>query len=274
MDDIQDSAFVRPAGLAWSTPSQMVRFAEFLMDGDPAVLDDALRQQMVAEHVNTHFYVDEIQYGYGVFVDRGVYIEPNDYHVMDVYEHGGNTLCFTSILYALPERDFAISILSSGRGTDFSHSLDTAITTLVDLPAPTAAPDFPWDPAGLDDHVGSYMDAYNVGEMIITRQGDTLHIEMPLLDQLGYNVVSAMQPVSTDIWMATIDGAGFDLTFLGDGPGGASLYARNRAFVATRVDERGIAPPEATEAQRKRIDRALAGSPLGPLPVRLEDHHR
>lgn len=272
MDEIQDSAFVRPAGLAWSTPSQMVRFAEFLMEGNPAVLDDALRQKMVAEHVNTHYYVDEIHYGYGVFIDGGVLVPPNDYHVTPVYEHGGNTLAFTSILYALPEYDFVISILSSGYATDFTHSLDTAITTLLDLPNPGSAPDFPWDPDGLDKHVGTYLDEYNVGEMIVTRQGDTLYVEMPLLEQYGYTVQAQMDHVSTDIWIVTIDGDGVDLTFLGETPGGSSEYARNRAFVTTRSDGRG-AEAELSEERWERIERALEEARLAPSPLRLEHRH-
>ncbi len=274
MDEIQDAAWLRPAGLAWSTPSQMVRFAGFLIDGNPAVLDDGLRQQMVSEQVDTEFYADEIHYGYGVFVDRGIYVEPADYYAMPIYEHGGNTLAFSSILYAVPDHDFAISILSSGRATDFTHTLDVAVTTLLDLPSPTAPPEFPWDPAGLDDHVGTYLDPFNVGEMIVTRQGDTLYVELPLLDQLGYAYTTQMDPVSTDIWYVTIDGYPYDLTFRGASPGGSSQYASNRMFVATRSDGR-VAPQAVTATQAERLERMLQRARLDPLPPpRSQDHHR
>jgi hypothetical protein len=43
---------------------------------------------------------------------------------------------------------------------------------------------------------------------------------MPLLDSLGFVVEPNLLPIGTDLWMVTIDGGHYDLTFIRD-PGGA-----------------------------------------------------
>ncbi len=247
-EDEQDAAFVRPAGLVWSTPSQMVRFAEFLMHGDEGVLGAAMHDELVAEQVNTLSYEDVLSYGYGVFLWDGYLTMGGDYYPTPVYEHGGNTMTMTSILYALPEYDFAISILSNGYGTAFYGALDAAVTTLLDLGDPVPAPEYSWDPDRLDLHVGDYMDLYNVGEIIISRNGDALQIEMPLLEQYGYTVQPDLIPVSSDIHYAIIDGSYVDLTFVAEIEGEPSTYVKNRSFVGTRVaeGERDAAGPART----------------------------
>jgi CubicO group peptidase (beta-lactamase class C family) len=263
MDDIDDAAWVRPAGLAWSTPSQMVRFGDFLMHGDDGVLDDGLRAEMVAEQVNTLWYMDEMHYGYGVFVDRGMPDSLGRYQVTPVCEHGGNTLSFTSILYALPEYDVAVSILSSGYGTSFHGTLEAALNAGIDLPEPVEAPEYEFDPDRLDDHVGTYLDPYNVGEIVISREGDELRIEMPDLVGYGYDVDPALVTVSSDLFYVDIDGGLYDLTFIPADEGGASTYLRNRSFVGIRADAE---PPPAIRGvvDRVSIDRALAPPILSP----------
>ena len=263
MDEVDDAAWVRPAGLAWSTPSQMVRFADFLMHGDGDVLDDDLRLEMVSEQVNTLWYMDEIHYGYGVFVDRGVMDSSGGYHVTPVCEHGGNTLSFTSILYALPEYDVAISILSSAYGTGFYETLEAALQAVAEMGDADQPPEFTIDPDRFDDHVGTYLDAYNVGEILITREGDDLFIEMPDLDSYGYDVDPQLVTISTDIFWVGIDGSYYDLTFIPAVEGEPSTYLRNRSFVGIRVGDEPVLGTRAP-VDRAAIERALAPSPLSP----------
>jgi len=264
MDEVDDAAWARPAGLAWSTPSQMVRFADFLMHGNTDVLGDELRLQMVDEQVNTLWYMDEIHYGFGVFVDRGVMDEAGGYYVTPVYEHGGNTLSFTSILYALPEHDVAISILSSAYATGFYDTLEAALQAAADLGEPGEAPEYTIDTDRFDDHVGSYLDPYNVGEILITRDGDTLLVEMPVLDSHGYDVAPELVPVGSDLFYVLIDGYYYDLTFIPEEVAGPSIYVRNRSFVGTRAEAAPALCP-AAPIERASIERALAPSPLSPL---------
>lgn len=230
LDETWESAFVRPAGLVWSTPSDQMRLAEFLVDGDDGVLGDELRQQVSAAQVPMYPDVPG-DYGYGLMVGRGLSLH-DGWHDVLVWSHGGNTRTHSSTFYVLPEQRFAISILSNGLGDDFTLSVAAAFESLVDLPGPTEGPSAPFDPDGLDALVGSYFDDFNAGELILSREGDALRVDAPLLDELGIPYVHEMTPLSTRVWMVNVQGTDLDFAFI-DGPDGET-YFRNRALVAIR----------------------------------------
>jgi len=147
----------------------------------------------------------------------------------------------------LPEHDVAVSILSSGFGTDFSGTLREAIEAVVDLGAPVDAPTFEIDYARFDDHVGSYTDRA-WGDMDVWRDGDQLLIEMPLIANAGYAVYPTLDPVSSDTFVFYLDGGAYDLTFLAEGDG-PSQWIRNRSFVGIR-----------------QVDSVMLGVPPRPFP--------
>jgi CubicO group peptidase (beta-lactamase class C family) len=276
MAEMSDSAWVRPAGLTWTTPTQMMSWASFVMHGNPAVLSDELRQEITKEQVDTLYLSGNQHYGYGMFVMRGYLTAGHSFYPTPVWEHGGNTLSFTNILTILPEKDFAIAICSSAYATDFQGALDAAVTTLVDLPAPTAGPKYVIDPSTFDRHVGTYEDPYNVGEVVITRQGDDLYVSAPTAEKAGYTVEPKLKAVSSEIFLMTLAGQTLDLTFIPATPGGPSMYIRNRAFVTTRVPDApdggagdGGAPAAKAEVPieetRARIARALIEAKMQPL---------
>jgi CubicO group peptidase (beta-lactamase class C family) len=267
MADVPDPGWARPAGLAWTTPTQMMAWAGFLMDGDPAVLSDDLRAEITTAQVDTLYGAGSMAYGYGEFVETGYWALDGSWYETPVWEHGGNTLSFTNIFYVLPEHDFAVAICSSAYSTDFSHALDVAITTLVDLPEPSAPPEYEIDPAQFDRHVGTYDDPYNVGEMIVAREGDALLVEMPVLELYGLDVAPELTPVSSEIFILYIDGYGYDLTFVPLAEGGQSEYARNRSFVPTRVEGGGKGARAAPS--RAEVERCLRRARLTPSPVRI-----
>jgi CubicO group peptidase (beta-lactamase class C family) len=265
MEDVPDPAFDRPAGFVWTTPTQMMRWARFLRDGDPAVLADDLRAELTAEQVDTLYGAGTMFYGYGLFVERGYWTLDGDWYELPVWEHGGNTLSFSHIFYVLPEQGFAVAICSSAYGTDFSASLDAAITTLVELPQPTPGPEYVIDPAKFDGHVGAYLDPYNVGEVIITREGDALFVGMPTLEAYGYDVEPALEVISSDIFLAYIDGEPYDITFVRAAAEGLSTYVRNRSYVATRVEAEGEGLPRPPPT-RAEVERWMVRSRLEPAP--------
>jgi CubicO group peptidase (beta-lactamase class C family) len=89
-----DSAWVRPAGLVWTTPTQMMAWARFIMEGDPALLADELRSEMAVPHVNTLPGTDLMYYGYGL---PGFVAQNGQWYEVPIIEHGGNTLSFTHV---------------------------------------------------------------------------------------------------------------------------------------------------------------------------------
>jgi len=232
IEDTWESAFVRPAGLVWSTPSDQIRLARFLVDGDDEVLPASLRAEVTSPQapLDPDFAA---AYGFGMIMTRGLPIDDRFYDV-PVWTHGGITLSYSSTFYVLPDQRFAISILSNGRNDDFGLSVVTAIGTLVDLPSPTTPPSPPFDATKLDALVGTY-DAFDgdLGpfELIVTRTGDALQISVPVLDDNGVPYDHALTAVSTHVWIAQLGGAPEDLAFI-DTPGG--MYLRNRAFVGRR----------------------------------------
>jgi hypothetical protein len=243
----------------------MMAWADFVMHGNTAVLSDERRALLPQEHVDTLYQAGTQFYGYGLFVERGYLARDGSWYETPVWQHGGNTLSFTNILYMLPEHDFALATCSSGYGTDFTQSQDAAITTLVDLPEPSAGPEFEIDPAQFDRHVGTYTDEWNVGDMVITRAGGTLGIEMPLLESLGYRVGSALTPITSDLFYMTIDGSFLDLTFIPTEAGGQSVYVRNRSFVTTRVPD-GKARDARRTPSADDVARWWARARLEPAP--------
>jgi len=267
MDQMPDPAFDRPAGFIWTTPTQMMAWAKFLMDGDPAVLSDELRGEITTAQVDTLYGAGSMSYGYGMFVETGYWANDGSWYAMPVWQHGGNTLSFSHILYILPESDFAVSICSSGEGTDFSNALDAAITTLVDLPEPSPGPEYVIDPVEFDDHIGTYNDPYNVGNMIITREGDTLLVEMPTLAFYGYDVTPELDAISSDLFYMYLDGYGYDLAFVPLVEDGPSQYVRNRSFVTTRVDA-GKSAPQAVPSEED-VERWMLRARLSDFPVRI-----
>ncbi len=260
MSKVVDSGWLRPAGLVWTTPTQMMRWADFILRGNEDVLSDALRAEITEEQVDTAYLPGFDFYGHGMSVTRGFFDSNDQWYSLPLWHHDGNTLSFTSTFVMLPEQDFAISIVTSGYATDFSASLETALLTLVDLPAPSAGPEYAIEPATFDRHVGSYHDAFYAGDMEITQVGDALNVSMPQLEQLGFDVAPELEAITSDIFLVTIDGFQYDLTFIPSVPGQESTYVRNRIFVTTRVPA-GPPPmplPPSASPTRAKVEAMLA----------------
>lgn len=236
IDQIADSAFTRPAGLAWTTPTQMMTWADFIMNGNEDVLSDKYRKMITTPQVDTLYADGTMHYGYGMFVETGYMDKNGNWYEIPVWEHGGATISFSNTLYILPEQDFAIAICSSGYGTDFTKSLDVALTTMAELPEPSDnAPAYEIDPEKFDDHVGTYNDQYNVGIMEVTREGNKLMVNAPTIEEYGYEVGPELVAVSSDIFLIYLNGEPLDITFVKKD--GKSTFMRNRVFVATRTEE-------------------------------------
>lgn len=223
--DAYDNAWSRPAGFAWSSTTDLLTFAAFLM-----AEDGLLTEPHVEFEVG---YPGNFFYGYGVMVYTG-FNGPDGWIEEPLWTHGGAIPGFSADLYVLPERDFAIAVLANGDGAYFGDSVEVAIQELVDgLPAAGEFPD-----AGIRDdlshHVGTYHDPWNIGTCSIG-QGETLTIECPTLEQYGYDVGEELQAVAQDNFVMTLNGDALQIALLA-GPDHESQYLRHRAFVGHRVD--------------------------------------
>jgi len=80
----------------------------------------------------------------------------------------------------------------------------------------------------------------------------------------GYDVVSELYALSSDIHYVSIDGAWYDLTFIQESEGADSQYIRNRAFVATRSDEARIVGEGRRTPSKAQVERWLLQARLNP----------
>jgi CubicO group peptidase (beta-lactamase class C family) len=231
-----DNAFTRPAGLVWSTASDQARLLGFLIDGDDRVLSDELRAEMRAVHVPYYNHVEGYGYGYGLLVEAGYPASGDRFFPVPFVRHGGNTLTMTSASVILPEQEVAVSVLANGQNEDLgavaAASLEAAagerLTGATEPPAIFQPP-----AADLAPYAGTYTDR-NLGTVTITWEVDHLALAMPRLDELGIAYQPVLEPVYLDLFILTLAGQEFPLSFHDGADGTPHRYGVHRAFVLTR----------------------------------------
>lgn len=141
-----DLATIAPAGAAFSTPSDMVRWATLLMEGGGDVLAPESAAAMQDKQVFQD-YLPWMYYGYGVFVDEFQDLADAT-QTVPVFEHGGNVWGYSAQLYWVPERRMAVSVLSNTMQS-LSSSAICALREVAGVRPrevePTPAPPETWD---------------------------------------------------------------------------------------------------------------------------------
>ena len=254
-----DHAAMRPAGFAWSSTNQLLNFAHFLMHGNPEVLDDTHRALLTEKHVDTLNYPNWSHYGYGVFTQAG-FNGFGGYYAEPIWQHGGAIYGFSTQLFILPEKDFAIAILANTDGAYFGNGIAKAIETLVDdLPAPG-----PFPPAEIESdfeqYAGRYLDPQNVGELIVSVEDGQLKVEAPTLTEYGYTIGPTLEPISKHNFRMSLDGNPLAITFIAEAEGQPAKWMRNRVFVAERTE---TLSPATIPFDAKRFQRQLR-TPVAP----------
>lgn len=221
-----------PAGTeTWSTPTELLKMAEFLLNGDSDILDNSLRTQITEAHVSQEFGGLPQSYGYGVFVDEG-FLDGDDWYPIKVWQHGGNTSSYTSLFFILPEENIAISIMSSGGFTDFGSSLLAAFSSVGALPTPTQLPLLKSEPSQYYKHEGTYSTSNLT--IIVTQEGSNLFLTIPEFESSNTPYVSKISPIGNATFNAELNGEEIQLTFFPIQAGGESVYIRTRGDVAIK----------------------------------------
>jgi CubicO group peptidase (beta-lactamase class C family) len=237
LEQISQPAFGKPAGgYTWSTASELVKMGDFLINGNTDVLPDALRQQISTTQVDIELGLPTT-YGYGLFVRGGIQ-KNQQWFEEPLWEHGGNTLNYTSIFWVLPEQDITIAVLSSGESTNFSATMAAAVDAVASLPAPSTSPLAPVATELYDNHVGQYQ--FDDGVVTVFEEDGKLKMDMPAMDAAGISYDSVLDPYAGSVFFATINGRTMDFTFFADEVGGQSTYIRNRSFVGIRLNSTGL----------------------------------
>lgn len=259
--DSYDNAWARPAGYAWTSAEDLARFGQFLLDGDSAVLSDALRAEMMAPQVSLDI-IDSQSYGYGLFVDEGFTVSSGDWVPDTLLSHGGDISGFAADLYLLPEHDFAIAILAAGDGAHLSTAVMQAVETFVTLSEPVEAPDLTIDPKTFTDFAGSYTEPWNItGDFSLSVEDGVLVSDFPVLDKHKIPYERELVAVAPDNFRYVVQGYPFLMTFIRDDAGEVA-YARTRLFVGTATEDQSAQQRRAFSPDR--LEAALRSA--GPSP--------
>jgi len=235
-----------PAGYAWSTPREMVRWALVLGTDSEGVLSPESAFEMQEPQVSLDMQ-PWVHYGYGIFVTDYRDTEDEE-QIVTVYDHGGNTVGYSSQLYWVPERGFVVSILANTMRS-LSRAAQCALGEVAGVERiPTT--DLGTGPDVWKDYVGMYsmldvalwpftanvtleddqvmMDFVDVsGDLLVL--GDKFSLQNAFLDVFVANAQPFLLPSRMDI------------TFIRDRQDESIVrYARNRNLVGERV---GDVPP-------------------------------
>lgn len=264
LDETFDDAFTRPAGLVWSTATDMASFAGFLIDGNAGVIDDELLALVHTPHVPAYPAIEpeEYGYGYGLFVSNfGWSGAEGFYEGVPLWSHGGATMTMSSAFYLLPEQRVAVSVLSNGYGDYFVDTVVTALEAFAELPAPSATgATFLDAPEDVEALAGDWHDPHVLGRVTLTWDGAELLVSAPDLEAAGVDVGETLDPYAKDLYFLTADGVQYDFNrYLADD---GAEYLVNRQFSLVR------GAPETARPALPRPAPWLDRPTLGPLPGR------
>jgi len=267
--DAYDNPWGRPAGYAWSSVLDLAEFVKFLLHGNPSVLSDEQRKAMQEPQISTQEMLDLVSYGFGLSVGRGAFLGPGseDFYLLKLVSHDGAIPGYSAEIFFVPEFDFGFITLANSDGAYFTDTLVTAVTTLNTMPSRSEPPDLEMDPATFGRYVGKYLDLYNVGEILVSQEGDGLRISMPFCDAQAVPYEPMLEPYSPDNFILNIQGTDILLTFLFDDQGKVA-FLRTRAFVATPYEEDAGADASLLEMPAADLD-SLRVIPELPSILRL-----
>jgi CubicO group peptidase (beta-lactamase class C family) len=248
---LQPAAFdipaVAPAGLAFSTPTEMVTWALLLAEGGGDVLTPDAVMAMQTPYLPLH-YAPWMRYGYGIFVTNYQTLTEAGTPVT-VFDHGGNVPGGSSQLYWIPEQGFAVSVLANS-GQSMVRSAHCALSLLAGVRT------IPFDglettPADWLPHAGTYsMLDYLLRPFTahVTAAPATLDMVFsepgrypdPMLGRLVGPAMSLV-PLFRDVFAVDDNGDGspdvqLDYTFIRDDDDpNTTRYLRQRLIVGERV---------------------------------------
>jgi CubicO group peptidase (beta-lactamase class C family) len=228
--DGYDSAAAAPAGWAFSTAGDLVRWALLLTDGGSPVLARESAAAMQARQVSLDYFPG-YDYGFGIFAER--------YKGLDLREHGGNIAGWGSMLVWVPERRFAVAVLAN----TFDALADAAYCIVDAALAPPDEPpvDLRTDPATWGRYEGRFSLEDTFGDAFearVWRDGQQLWIEFSGLGPPQPTYTTEMEQAFLNTFMVDSDADGsadLDVTFIpARGVPARPIWLRNRNVVGTR----------------------------------------
>ena len=227
--DDYDNAVFAPAGYAFSTAGDLVRWALMLIDGGGAVLAPASASQMQSPQVDLEL-LPGFSYGYGVF------IEP--FGDLTLREHGGNIWGWGAYLVWELEHDFAVAVLANT-----FESLPAAAYCIADYAlaqGSTPPPPDPSDPTTWGRFEGIWdfttNTSYPLEGEVTVESSDELSLFMWDAHS-GWTASFTLEHAGYGIFLADLDEDGVpesDFEFIERGGPERAGWLRNRSVVGVR----------------------------------------
>lgn len=229
-------SWVAPAGLGFSTPTELVTWTLQLMAAGGEVLqpESAAAMQSPQQPLGTVPYQS---YGYGIFVEPFVDVADPTQQVTVLY-HPGNAPGWSSSLYWVPERGFAVSILAN-TVVSLNGSAICALEKLAGV-RPMQPTGHTTEPQTWEKYTGTYsmVDVLGVpwtGRL--TLEGDQLSYADTDLWALGTE--ATLSQLAFDMFLFSVDEGAVDVTFFKDRPAseepGEWRWMRSRSVVGERI---------------------------------------
>jgi CubicO group peptidase (beta-lactamase class C family) len=164
-----------PAGSMWSNAHDLSRFVIAFLNngrvGDKQLLSPSLIKQLATHHVSVPGETDSY-YAYGLTTFK--------YLGLEFVGHGGFSRGYGSMIQMVPERKFAVIVLTNKSGETMRKSLNRATELglgLKDDQPANPAPVAPLTSAEMRDYVGTYTHAPQVWEVSIKNAKLSLKFE-------------------------------------------------------------------------------------------------
>jgi CubicO group peptidase (beta-lactamase class C family) len=217
--DSYDNGWGRPAGYAWSSVSDLLRFANFLLVGDPAVPGNALRGAIHTAATSTQEIGDHVSYGYGMLLTDILGLD-DGWRSVTLWSHGGAIPGYAAELHIFPEHGVAIATLAAGDGAYFRTMLPAVLSAAgVDLGGPIADPVPPPDPATDPEIAGDWDDVYSIGATTLADSAGGVSVVAPALDAAGVDYGEEMAAIARDNYRWEVQGQGQGMTVIRDEQG-------------------------------------------------------
>lgn len=228
-----DNAFLRPAGLSWSTAEDECRLGAFLLQGQPRYLRAATRRELLTPQTELIPGVPEVAYSFGLMIGDGLTLGADEWYDVPLWTHDGGTPTMASLFLVLPEQHFVLSVLRNA--PESPESLTTLLATTVRQyaglpprrPAPLVVP-----PDSGARYAGTYADPQAFGTLALRWDGTALTVSAPGLEALGVTVDPTVIVARPNVLVLTVDGEPIELTVWPSASSDAGyLVARQDAFV-------------------------------------------
>ena len=233
--DSYDNGAARPAGYLWSNVLDVASFGMLFLNRSDTLLSASGMDAMLSPQISTNVLGEYSHYGYGWGVEQGFW--SNDGFIPLPYmHHSGAIPGYSATVLIIPEKNIGMVALAATDGAYLSDSLFEAIA-LYGLPSPEPFPTaIYFDEADLDSYAGTYNDAFNIGQVIITNDDGVLRIDAPTLDAYDVPYDKTVSPYTKDHVYWNVQNYPFLMGFIRD-ENDKPTYFANRYFAATRVEE-------------------------------------